>query len=296
LNNAKVEGNVRKAFGLLIVLGGANSVAVRISSLELAPFWGAAVRFMPSALIFWAVLFWKGIPVPRGKALEGAILYGVLTGFYYGLFYYGLVGVEAGLATVLLAITPLLTFFIAVMRGQEIFHWRGLFGGLISLAGVYLSVGGGLAGGTGLNYLAAVIGSGLILAIGTVLYKSYPQNHPLVTNSIALSMALVILLLTSWLLNEPWVLPQLRQTWLALAFIIPIGTVVVFFTYFYILDRWSASATSYSFLLFPFTATLFSAWLTGEEITGSFLLGGALVLLGVWVGVLSQEKLSRADI
>jgi drug/metabolite transporter (DMT)-like permease len=45
---------------------------------------------------------------------------------------------------------------------------------------------------------------------------------------------------------------------------------------------------SYQFVLLPFITVLASAWLTGEVITLPLLLGGGLVLVGVWVGAISR--------
>ncbi len=284
------QQRVLAAFGILVILGGGNAVAVRFTALEMPPFWGAILRFGPSAAIFWMMLAWKKIPLPKGKALEGAILFGLLSvGGFYALFYYGSVEVQAGLSTILLALVPLFTFFFAVLKRQESFRWRGLLGSLISLTGIYLAVGGAISARAPVPNLLAVVGAAALMALASVLYKSYPQNHPLVTNTIAVSSGLIALIVISLVRGESWAMPLRSESWLALAYVIFIGTVFLFFLYFYILDRWTASATSYNFLLVPITAVIFSSWLEGEHITGGFLLGGALVLLGVWVGVFSED-------
>ena len=125
------QRDVLVAFVALVIVGGAGGVGVRFTTLEMPPFFSALMRFGPSALIFWLILWQQKIPLPKGLALRGAIIYGVLSmGIFYGLFYTGIAEVQAGLAAVLLAVGPLFTYFFAVLRRQEQFRWRGLLGGL----------------------------------------------------------------------------------------------------------------------------------------------------------------------
>lgn len=58
----------------------------------------------------------------------------------------------------------------------------------------------------------------------------------------------------------------------------------------FVIRRWTASATSYQFVLYPFVAVALGAAIANESVTGAFLLGGALVLAGVYVGALTGRK------
>jgi drug/metabolite transporter (DMT)-like permease len=66
------------AFAAVVVIGGSNFVAVRFSNQELPPFFGAGLRFAAATLLFLAVVVLRGIPLPRGQALLGTLLYGLL--------------------------------------------------------------------------------------------------------------------------------------------------------------------------------------------------------------------------
>ena len=55
------------AFFFVVLFGGSNAVAVRFSNLELPPFWGATLRFGAATLLFWAAVWLKRIPLPRGQ-------------------------------------------------------------------------------------------------------------------------------------------------------------------------------------------------------------------------------------
>ena len=47
------------AFAGTALFGGGNAVAIRLGYAELAPFWGAAVRFLAAALMLLGVCGWR---------------------------------------------------------------------------------------------------------------------------------------------------------------------------------------------------------------------------------------------
>lgn len=56
--------------------------------------------------------------------------------------------------------------------------------------------------------------------------------------------------------------------------------------FLYVITRLSASTASYQFLLLPLVTVLVSAVLTGEQISPAFVVGAAIVLAGVYVGII----------
>ena len=64
------------AFAVAVLVGGLNFVAVRFSNRELPPFEGAALRFAAASLVFLAYVGMRGIALPRGRSLIGAVLFG----------------------------------------------------------------------------------------------------------------------------------------------------------------------------------------------------------------------------
>ncbi len=110
---------------------------MRLSDRELAPFWGATIRFGLAAAILLGVVVVARLALPRGRALLGSVLYGLFAfAGAFGLIYWGLVETPAGLGQIILALVPLLTLFLAIVQGQERFRWLGLVGALIAIAGI----------------------------------------------------------------------------------------------------------------------------------------------------------------
>ena len=67
------------AFVSYSLLAGGNAVCIRFSNRELAPLWGAGLRFALAAALLLLVMAVLRLPIPRGRALAGAVLYGVFT-------------------------------------------------------------------------------------------------------------------------------------------------------------------------------------------------------------------------
>ena len=278
------------AFALTAVLGGANGVAIRFTVAEMPPFWGAAIRFAAAALCFWAIMLGRRIPLPTGRPLVGVLLYGVLDiGASFAFVYWGIRNIQVSLASVILALAPLMTFFFALAHGMELFRWRSLLGAILALGGITLAFMGQPPTAVPLWSLLALIAGTACLAEATVVVKWFPTVHPVVTNALAMSTGTIMLILFSLLAGERWQLPALLTTWAAILYLVFFGSVVVFYLFVFVARRWTASATSYLFVLFPFVTVLLAVWLLTETVTWAFMLGGAVVLVGVWFGALAQS-------
>ena len=264
---------------------------MRFSNVELAPFWGATIRLSLSAFLFWLIVWLWRIPIPQRR--DAVVL--LLTGFFavgvsFGLLYFGLVKLQASLGSVIIALAPLMTFFLAVLHRIESFRWQGLLGAVIALVGISLAVRAQLGAEIPiLSVLALIIGSA-ISAEGNVILKIFsPKSDPMATNALTLTSGVAFLALTSLLVGEAQNAPTLPATWMAITYTVIPGSVIMFYLFVWLLSRWSASATSYVIMLFPIVATIAGALLAGEKITLTFILGGLLVLLGVWIGALMKR-------
>jgi drug/metabolite transporter (DMT)-like permease len=76
--SATLDRSVLAVFLATIALGGSNGVAIRVGLGELAPIWSATLRFGLAALMLIGIAVIVRPPIPRGRALLGAILYGLL--------------------------------------------------------------------------------------------------------------------------------------------------------------------------------------------------------------------------
>ena len=279
------------AFATTVVIGGLNFLSVKISNSALPPLFGAGVRFGLAALVFLAIALMRKMPLPRGRALAGSMVYGFLVfGVSYALLYFALTRLQVGTTSVIMALIPLLTLGLAVLHGQEEFTWRGIAGGILALAGITLLSLRSLGGGTPALYMVATLLAAAAGAEGSVIVKSFPRAHPVTTNCVGMAFAAVVLLAASAAFSERWLLPPTAGIWLVLAWLVLVGSVGLFGLFLFVIKRWTASASVYALTLMPVVAVTTGALFAGEAVTPEVLGGAALVLLGVYVGALSGRR------
>jgi drug/metabolite transporter (DMT)-like permease len=278
------EGTVMAAFLALVFIGGSNFVAVRFTTFGLDPLWGAGSRFSLAAIVLVLIGLAIRAPFPRGRALVGASLYGLLSfGVFFALTYLALVDAPSAVAAVVLAVVPLVTFLLALAQRQERFRWRALIGGVVALAGMGLMVG---TPNVPLGSFLALGGAALAAGEAGVIAKWFPKAHPVTMNAVAMAVGSLGLLALSLVRNESWILPKGTATWAVQVYLITIGSVGLFVLYLFVLKRWTATRTAFAFVLFPVVAAVLGAWLLDDPITLSLAVGSVVVLAGVYIGAI----------
>lgn len=271
-----------------MVLAGGNAVGVKVATDELDPLWGAATRFAVAGLIFAAVMALRRMGIPRGGALLGSVLYGILGfGAAFGLAFIAIPMTGAGTGQLLLGLVPLLTLILAPLHRLERFQLRAIIGSLVALAGVAVLAADRISMNVPFEGIALGFVVALLFAESGVVVKLTPRADPVATNAVGMLVGAAVLLPISLLIGERWALPTQQDTWAAMIYLVLAGSVAVFWLYVFVLRRWTASAASFEFLLIPLATIPFSALLTHEVITPSMLLGGAIILVGVYFGALA---------
>ena len=148
-------------------------------------------------------------------------------------------------------------------------------------------IGEGVGAQVPLLSMLALVAAVVFMAEGSVVYKLLPRHHPAVTNAVSMSVGAMFLIIVSGIVGEEWIIPTSPNALISLLYLVLIGSVGVFYLYLFVLSRWPASVTNYSFLLTPIVTVILAAWLLGEDLAISLIIGGTVVLVGVWVGAFS---------
>ena len=278
------------AFVAFVLIAGAVSVAIRLGAFELPSFWAATLRYAMAVPIFAALALALRIPLPRGANLLGTALFSLTFVASTALLYVGVSGSSASMGAIVFAVTPLVTLGLAAVIGLERFTLRGVLGALIAAAGMVVVVGDQLGAAVPLPALLALGGAMFFGALTSVVIKRLPPGHPIAANAVGGALVLPILLVLSAVANEPWAMPNRPETWAALVFLVVFGTVLLFPLALFIIGRWTASGYSYTGLFKPLAGVALAAVILGEPVRLTFVLGGALVLVGVWIGAFSAQS------
>lgn len=289
----QADATALAAFVGFVALAGANGTAVAFSNRELGPFWGAALRFLSAAVLFALLVLATKRPYPKGRAMTGAILYGLL-GFLgtYAFIYWAFRTVPPGAAQIVLAVGPLVTLLMAVAVRQERFRWQALVGSLVCVAGVLVMFAKGLGAATGPGLLA-LFAAAICGSAAAIVNRHFPRGDVMATNVVAMGLSGLGFIVLAGLDKEAMALPHLRATWLALGYLVLVGSVVAFTLFLVVLRHWPATVAAYQWVLLPLVAVPVSAAFTGERLGTAALLGGLLVLVGVYAGAFWKGRVAK---
>lgn len=278
------------AFAGAVVIGGSNFVAIRFSNRELDPLWGAGLRFALAAAVFGLLCAALRLALPRGRALGLVAAYGLLAfAGAYGCLYWAMQDVPAGIAAVVLAIGPLLTLLLAVGHGMERLAGRALAGALLAIAGSVLIFfqPGSIEFGWGSFALLGV--AALCASESVVVSKLAGPEHPVAMNFVGMGAGATVLVIVALVAGERLALPAAGETQVAVGYLVA-ATVGLFLLVLLVVQRWTASATSYVFVLMPVVAVAVGALLDDERVTWTTIGGGLLVCAGVYVGAARRTQ------
>ncbi len=136
--------------------------------------------------------------------------------------------------------------------------------------------------------LLALLGAVLCVAETSVVLKHFPRSNPYGTNAVAMLVGAALLIALPAVARESWLLPARSATIFSIAYLVVPGTFLVFTLYLFVISKWTASVTNYGFVLIPLVTVLAASFLAGEVMTSTFLVGTALVLVGVYFGAISR--------
>ena len=283
------------AFLLISVFGGMNSIAVKVAVHDLAPFWSAALRFLVAGGLLAAFVVATGRRFPRGRSVRGAVGYGAVAfAGSYALLHLALRDANAATAAIFLALVPLETFGLAILQRQERYRGGGIVGGVMALAGVALIVSVRVEAGVPATAFALLIGATLFIAQGAVLLKRIPRADPFGTNAVAMLTGGGLLLGVSALAGEPWTAPGSEAAWLAMAHLVFLGSIGLFGLYAFAIGRWTASGVSHVNLLMPVVGVPLAAILLGEQVSAQVVVGGAIAIVGTYLGAFAAYRPQRS--
>jgi drug/metabolite transporter (DMT)-like permease len=284
------------AFAVFVVLAGANAIGVRFALRDMGPFWSASVRFAVAGLLLGGYMIATRRPAPRDDRLIGSVLFGV---FGFGSPMPSctrrLKDAPAGTTMLMLAVVPLLTVLLAAAQGIERPRMLGLAGAGLAAIGIVVVSANQVGLDVPMLALALLIAAAACQAEAGIVVKRFPPGDPVAANAIGMLLGAGMLALVAVATGEAFLVPTRLETWVAMVYLIGPGSIAVFVLVLYVLARWTASATSYAFLLFPLVAIALGAALLNEPVQPTFLVGGAIVLVGVYVGAVYRPRHPREE-
>lgn len=292
------------AFSIIYFAWGSTFLAIRVGVQEVPPLLFAALRFLSAgiALYGWTVI--RGEQLPKGREWVSVTLLAFLIFVVdYGLLFWAEQRVPSGLAAVMLATIPAFTALaeIAVLRTQRI-TVRLASALLIGIAGVAILTSHTLnLGGVPIYRPGAI---GLLVAsfswsVASVLNRKLPlPASKTVSSGAQMLVGGVMLAAFSAVAGE---LPKFhataisRSAWLALLYLVIVGSIVGFTAYLWLIHHESPTKVGTYAYVNPVVAVILGYLIAGEELGARTLLGTFFVLVSVVVITTSRTAKVAAD-
>lgn len=283
-------GRINAAMLLLVTIWGLNFPIVKGAFSELPPFAFNGLRFAVAAVLLLAVLRRReGSQRIPPADLPGLVLLGLLGhAGYQTLFMAGLARTTAGHSSLILALVPLFVGVFGVAMGLERPSPRMWAGLVIAFAGVIALIAGrgGLSNdGSSVAGDLLTLSASLCWAAYTVLSRPFLRRMSalrLTTVTLFLGLPVILASAVPGLLRVNW--PAISpSSWAALAFSAVFAVVVSYVIWYTSVQAFGSARTAAFSYLIPVVA-LISAWmLLGEPLGTVQVLGGSVVLFGVWL-------------
>jgi len=279
---------------MLISLGiiwGGSFYFVGVAVQQLPPLTIVWSRVGLAALTLWAVLFAFNIPFPRtSKALLALVGMGLLNNAIpFSLIVWGQTQLESGLASILNATTPVFTVIIAgLLLSDEKFSSTKLLGVLLGLVGTIILIGPDMLSNNEGNLLPklAVLGAAISYGFAAVYGRRFKSLgiHPIATAAGQVSASTIMLAPLVIAFEQPFNLPLPdMQVWFSLISLAVVCTAIAYILYFKILSSSGATNLSLVTLIVPVSAVLLGYFFLNERLSGTQLLGMAVIGLGLIV-------------
>ncbi|MER9440824.1 EamA family transporter [Mesorhizobium sp. M0340] len=283
---------------VLALLWGASYSFIKIGVATIPPVTLIAARTLVAGGILFALIRWRGLALPRDAAswrrfAFQACLNSVVP---FTLIAWAERSLDAGLATILNATSPIFTFLLtALITRHEPATMRKLFGVAAGIAGICLVVGAPALGGLGQQFLPqlAVVAATICYAGAAVFGRGFRGLDPMVPAAGSMLCGAAMLIPLSLAFDRPWTLAPSTTSVLALLGLSVFSTALAFSIYFRLLHTLgSVGTTSQAYLRVPIGVDIGAVFL-GESLGPSAWWGMALVVVGVAAMTIPQAKVAR---
>ncbi|PYC78593.1 EamA family transporter [Streptomyces tateyamensis] len=296
---ARISGPVWAALAMLYVVWGSTYLGIRVVVETMPALFSGAVRFLAAGALLLGLLAVKeGSAALRvtGRQLASAGLVGLLLLVGgNGMVVIAEGRVPSGLTALLVAAVPLYVVVLRAAFGDRP-GWTALAGVLLGLAGLAVLAVPGSSGSVKLGGVLLVLAAAVSWSVGSFLSSKLPMpGNPLVASAYEMLIGGAGCAVVALARGEQHGLDLAAvstRSWVALAYLVLVGSLVGFTAYAWLLQRAPLGLVSTYAYVNPVVA-VFLGWLVlGEKLTGIELAGGLVVVAAVCV-VVSTERRGR---
>ena len=256
---------------------------------ELPPLVVILCRVALATVILWFFVLAGGIKVPRGRSswLALLIMAALNSALPFFLIAWGQIHIASGLASIMIAMTPLFAVVAAHFMTEDEHMSPGKVAGVLAgLVGVVVLIGPQFLEELGKDLLGqlSVLGAAVCYAVSAIYGRTFSRRAmaPMMVATGQMTMATLILLPITLLVDRPWeYLGASLEAWGAVVGLAVLSTSVAYLIFFRILARAGAVNILLVNFIVPISAILLGVFVLGELLTLEQLIGMVFIALGL---------------
>ncbi len=266
---------------------GMGFVFAKAAIAQIPPIFLMSLRFSVTAVV---LVWFVRIPKQHLKAIFGITL--ISAAVQYSLTFTGLKDLDASIAVLVVQLEVPFLVFIGVLFLKEIAGLQKWLGIAVSFSGVGLIAGAPQLGDAWLP-LSLVVGGAFTWAVGQALIRRLENIDGLTLTAWVAVFAAPQLLVMSLVFESGQIAALVSADWRVWAAVIYLGLVMTALGYglwYTLVRRHPVSTVGPFLLLLPVFSVIGATVFLGESLTWQTALGGAIVIAGVAIIIISERK------
>lgn len=270
---------------ILCVIWGLTFTVMKVGISYIPPFTFSALRFIIGGILLVGLTLALRIGIPAREDWCALIILGLLqTALTFGLVFYAMQSIPAGITSVLLYSYPIIVNLMAYFLLGERLNLKNIVGLLTGFLGLIMIFStGGFQSGSIYGKILIVIAA-VNWGLATIFLKRrFPTHNKLQVTAWQMLFGGALTMLIVPFIEGGVSLTLNLTAWAALLFTSVFASALAFSLWFYVLDFWGVGRASVFIFLVPVCGVLFSTLLLGEELTINLALGLMAVVIGIWL-------------
>lgn len=283
------------------MLFGSSFFFIKLTVAGIPPLTLAAGRAAMSAVAVLVFLRFSNYQLPKlSSAWLPIVVLGILTGAipFVGIAW-GQIHIESSLGGILFAIIPVFSALLApIFLDEERLSINRVIGIALGFAGVTLAIGPNALTGFSAQTLGVCVTiiAALSYATGNIYARTQHQLTPIAMAAGQLTVAAIVLIPLSVLMDQPWTLNPSTSEMVSLAVVALFNTAIPVLLMFWLVHKVGATNTSILAFFTPVAPVFLGVTVLGEDVINFAMVGLALIIMGATMatGNLTWSKLSKS--
>jgi len=282
-------------FILLGAIWSSSFLWIKIAVQEVSPITLVAFRVLFGLLFSIIVITIQRTQIPRDfKSWLPFLILGISNvAIPFFLISWGEQAIDSGIAAILDSTVPLFTIVIAhYLLHDDKMTWPKVSGLLMGFAGVVVLMSKDIGSTIGplLGQLAVVVASMFYAGSSVYARKSTQEASGLIRGAGPLVSSTAVMWIAAFTVEQPFKIPQLPITWIALLWLGVLGSGFAFILNYYLIHEIGPTRTTMVTYIFPLGGVILGVIFLHEQITWQVIAGAVLIIASLAVANLQPKK------